>query len=219
MKVLVVFSSDQGPARIRDPEDEKKERPLSPRKEARQTKKPDPQAVDAESLRLNAMGYAGPFRGGKHGQYEGGVRIPFVVRWPGHVQAGRVDDESVISGADWLPTLCSLTATTIVATDFDGEDVSQALLGETHTRTKPLLWKTSSPQSTATIRDGRWKLHFPNSRRSELQLYDVPSDPGEEHNLANDQSEIVRQLAAKIEHWQASLPKEYDKGEDRDADR
>ena len=62
---------------------------------------------DVNAMRLNAMGFAGPFRGGKHDQYEGGIRIPFIVRWPGHVPAGRVDEQSVISGADWLPTLCA----------------------------------------------------------------------------------------------------------------
>ena len=77
---------------------------------------------------------------------EGGLRVPWIVRWPGHVPAGRVDEQSVISAVDYLPTLCALTGVAINATDFEGEDVSAAWLGKaTHTRTKPLLWKTSSP--------------------------------------------------------------------------
>ncbi|MEM8736135.1 MAG: sulfatase-like hydrolase/transferase, partial [Planctomycetota bacterium] len=48
------------------------------------------------------------FGGGKHEQYEGGVRVPFIIRWPGHVSPGRVDNRSVLSGLDWLPTLCSI---------------------------------------------------------------------------------------------------------------
>ncbi len=235
---LVVFSSDQGPASIRDPDEEKQERSMSPRKEARQAKKADSPSAEPELLRLNAMGYAGPFRGGKHAQYEGGIRIPFLVRWPGHVPAGRVDADSVISGADWLPTLCGIVgqveaksrasgnnslgnspaATSDNSQGFDGEDVSKALFGGTHRRTKPLLWKTSSTQSMATIREGEWKLHYPNSRRGEMQLYNVLTDPGEEHNLVNERADIVKQLAAKVESWQATLPKEYDKGEDRDTD-
>lgn len=189
---IVVFSSDQGPAHIRDWSD---------------------------GARLNAMGFAGPFRGGKHNQYEGGVRIPFIVRWPGHVPAGRVNEKSVLSGADWLPTLCALTGTKINAADFDGEDSSNAWLGGEFMRTKPLLWKTSAPQTPGTIREGKWKLHYPNSKRTELELYDVLADPGEQHNLVSQQPEVVKKLSAKLLSWQAKLPKEYDKAEAKDNER
>ena len=187
---IVVCSSDQGPAHIRD---------------------------GSEGVRLNAMGFAGPFRGGKHNQYEGGVRIPFVVRWPDRVAAGRVDEKSVISAIDWLPTLCALTGTQINAADFDGEDVSAAWLGKgEHVRAKPLLWKTSAPQSEGTIRDGQWKLHHPNKRGGELELFDVVADPGEQHNLVKEHPDIVKRLSAKLEAWQATLPKAYDKTNDGD---
>jgi len=169
------------------------------------------------NVRLNAMGFAGPFRGGKHAQYEGGIRIPFIIRWPGHVPAGRVDERSVISGADWLPTLCALTGTEINAADFDGEDASAAWQGKgEHVRTKPLLWKTSAPQSAGTIREGQWKLHHPNSKRGELELFDVVADPGEQRNLVKEHPDIVKRLSAKMQAWQATLPKVYDKREDND---
>ena len=60
-------------------------------------------------LRFNQMGFNGPHRGGKHTHWEGGVRVPWIVRWPGHVLAGRTDERSVISGVDWLPTLSAIT--------------------------------------------------------------------------------------------------------------
>ncbi|MBM3892363.1 MAG: Cerebroside-sulfatase, partial [Verrucomicrobia bacterium] len=213
-KTIVVFSSDQGPAPILVG------KPVKPKAGAA-----DPQseagkrfaANNTDAIRLNAMGFAGPFRGGKHNQYEGGIRIPFIVRWPGHVPAGRVDERSVISGADWLPTLCALTGTKINAADFDGEDASAAWLGKgEHVRAKPLMWKTSAPQTPGTIREGQWKLHYPNSKRTELELYDVVADPGEQHNLVKDHPDIVKRLSAKLEAWQATLPKVYDKGEAKD---
>ena len=106
-------------------------------------------------LRFNQMGCNGPHRGGKHTHWEGGVRVPWIVRWPGHVPAGRTDEQSVLSGADWLPTLCSIVGVKINAADFDGEDTSAAWLGKApHVRTKPLLWKTSSSGSESFIRDG-----------------------------------------------------------------
>lgn len=203
---IVVFSSDQGPAPLREEVPAPKKR----------NNKQNAAGAEVAELRLNAMGFAGPFRGGKHTQLEGGVRIPFIVRWPGQVKAGRVDAQSVISGADWLPTLCALTGTKIDVADLDGEDASSAWRGADFMRTKPLLWKTSSPQSGSAIRDGQWKLHYPNSRREELALYDIAADAGEKNNLAAQHPDIVKRLSAKIEAWQATLPKEYEKIDDKD---
>lgn len=197
---IVVFSSDQGPAPLRDPSESKKKAG----------------ANDTGDVRLNAMGAVGPFRGSKHTQFEGGVRIPFIVRWPGQVKAARVDVQSVLSGADWLPTLCAITGVKIAAADFDGEDASPAWRGAAFSRTKPLLWKTSSLKSPAAIRDGQWKLHFPGSKRDDLALYDLATDPGEATNLIAKHPDIVKRLTAKIESWQATLPKEYDKSDDKD---
>lgn len=211
---IVVFSSDQGPEGIRDNTDAEP----SERKQMKQEKKGKPagDGGGVSDLRLNAMGYSGPLRGGKHNQYEGGVRVPFIVRWPGHVPSGRVDEKSVVSLADWLPTLCAITGTKINADDFDGEDASKAWLGGDFTRTKPLLWKTSAPQSPGTIRDGQWKLHHANRKRGESELYDVVADPGEKNNLAAQHPDIAQKLSAKLEAWQATLPKSYDKSDDGD---
>ncbi|MCX7887532.1 MAG: sulfatase-like hydrolase/transferase [Verrucomicrobiae bacterium] len=182
---IVVFSSDQGPAPIRE--------------------------GVTDPIRLNAMGCAGPFRGGKHNQYEGGIRIPFIVRWPDRVTAGRVDNTSILGGVDWLPTLCALTGIPINPADFDGEDTSAAWLGRPFTRTKPLLWKTSAANSPTAIREGRWKLHYPNNKRAELELYDLETDPGERHNLARQQPDIVQRLSANVMAWQTTLPAKYEK--------
>jgi len=166
------------------------------------------------------VSFAGPFRGYLGSAYEGSIRTPMLTRWPGRVPAGRVDEKSVISGIDWLPTLCALTGTKINAADFEGEDVSAAWLGKgEHVRTKPLLWKTSAPQSAGAIREGQWKLHYPNSKRGELEIFDVVADPGEQHNLVKEHPDIVKRLSAKLEAWQATLPKAYDKGDAKDDDK
>lgn len=198
---IVVFSSDQGAAPIRA-----------------EGIKVGGKKVNDDKMRLNAMGYNGIYRGGKHGMYEGGVRVPWIVRWPEHVPANRVDEKSVISGADFLPTLCALTGVTIDNKDFDGEDASAAWLGKTeHVRSKPLLWKTSSPGSDAGIREGQWKLIYPTRRKgAELALYDIINDPSEKHNLASTNSDIVNKLSAKVEAWVSTLPKEYIKTNDND---
>jgi len=81
---IVVFSSDHGPAPV-----------ILASKGARKYSN-------------NMLGSAGIYRGGKHTQYEGGTRVPFIIRWPSHVQAGHVDTENVCSFIDWMPPLLSL---------------------------------------------------------------------------------------------------------------
>lgn len=169
-------------------------------------------------LRFNQMGFNGAHRGGKHTNLEGGLRVPWIVRWPGHVPAGRVDEQSVISAVDYLPTLCALTGVTISAADFEGEDVSATWLGKaTHTRPKPLLWKTSSPGSQAVIREGQWKLFHPIRKNGgAFELYNIATDPGEAHNLAAQQPEVLARLKTQLEAWVATLPKEYIKTADNE---
>ncbi len=188
---LVIFSSDQG---------------------ADMTK------ASLGGVRFNQMGFNGSHRGGKHTNLEGGLRVPFIVRWPSHVRANRLDDRSVISGVDFLPTLCALTGIEINIDDFDGEDVSAAWLGKAaHVRTKPLMWKTSSPGAQALIRVGKWKLFHPIRKNAgEFELYDIEADPGELHNLAAEQPEIMRTLVARLDAWVSTLPKEYVKTKDKE---
>ena len=206
---LIAFSSDQGPAGIR--EGELSEKSMAKKERKRATKaNPKPDAEDGTDIRLNAMGSAGPFRGGKHLQYEGGVRIPFILRWPGHVPAGRVDENSVLSGADWLPTLCALAGQPINAADFDGLDASAAWLGKEFIRSKPLFWKVGSRNAATAILDGPWKLHHPNSKRGELELYNISDDPAEASNLVEKEPTMVKLLTAQIAAWHSTLPEVYE---------
>jgi N-acetylgalactosamine-6-sulfatase len=124
-----------------------------------------------------------------------------------------VDKTSVLSGIDWLPTVCSIAGVSGPPADLDGEDVSRAWLGGEHVRTKPLFWKVSNPRADVGLREGRWKIHY--AARGETELYDVVADPGETRNLAAEQPDVVRSLAAKIEAWNATLPA-YEKAVDKD---
>jgi N-acetylgalactosamine-6-sulfatase len=144
--------------------------------------------------------------------HDGGVRVPFLLRWPGHAPAGRVDAASVISGIHWLPTLCAIVGARINAADFDGEDLSRSWRGEApHVRTKPLLWSVSNPRADVGVRSGDWKLILPNGRRGETELYQLTADPGETRNLAAEKPDVVLRLSGIATTWSATLPKEYDK--------
>lgn len=206
-RTIVVFSSDHGAPAIPSVEQELK----------RSAADGDGATVSLASVRLNLMGSNGHLRGGKHNSYEGGVRSPFIVRWPGRVPAGRVDADSVTSGIDWLPSLCALAGVDAGAADLDGEDVSGCWFGEsTHVRTRPLLWKTSNPRADVTLRDGAWKLRLPGTKRSELELFDLSRDPGEQHNLAGERDDVVQRLRRIAEDWNRTLPAAYEKTEDRE---
>ena len=88
-----------------------------------------------------AIGSAGPLKGGKGSTLEGGVRVPFIARWPGKIAAGGVDDSSMISAVDLLPTFCRLAdVTPPAALELDGTDLSSFLKGGEVSRPKPLLW-------------------------------------------------------------------------------
>lgn len=183
---LVVFSSDNGP-----------------------------EDILVRNAGHSGVGSAGPFRGRKRSLYEGGVRLPFIARWPRITPPGRVDDTSVISGVDWLPTLCRLAGVQLPQdADVDGEDLADVLHGKTKVRKKPLFWEWRfgiaghvlhrSPM--LAIRESKWKLLL-NPDRSRVELYDIPADPSELNNRAEKHPEVVENLAKKALAWQTTLPK------------
>jgi len=174
-----------------------------------------PEDIHIRNAGHSGIGSAGPFRGRKRSLYEGGVRVPFLVRWPGQVPAGRVETNSVVAGVDWLPTVCQLAGVPLpAAVKPDGEDVSDILRGESRPRASPLLWEwrfhiSGEPfhrSPILAIRDGNWKLLL-NPDRSRVELYDIPRDPTELNNLAERYPARVSALARQALDWQATLPK------------
>lgn len=159
------------------------------------------------------VGNSGPLRARKRSMYEGGIRTFGLLRWPGHVAAGRVDETSVTGGVDFLPTICKLAGVNVPDNVHpDGEDVSDIWTGKPRPRTKPLFWEwffrvwgdEYTPPMIA-IRDGDWKL-FVNHDGSRAQLFDIPNDIGEAHDVAAMHPDVVQSLTAKALAWQKSLP-------------
>ena len=159
------------------------------------------------------VGSPGPLRARKRSMYEGGIRTFGLVRWPGHVAAGRVDETSVIGGVDWLPTICKLAGVTVPdSVRPDGEDVSDIWLGQPRARRKPLhwewlfrVWGEEYHPPMLAIRDGDWKL-FVNHDGKGAELYRIPQDIAERNNLASAHPDVVKDLTAKALAWQQSLP-------------
>jgi hypothetical protein len=112
--------------------------------------------------------------------------------------------------------MCSLTATPNTLKDIDGEDASDAWLGGTHVRRKPLFWKTSSANSDPAVRWENWKFHGSNRKNGEVELYDLTSDTAERRNLAKDRPDVVTKLSAMLGEWKSTLPATYDHGNARE---
>ncbi len=157
---------------------------------------------------------AGPFRGMKRSLYEGGVRMPLMVRWKGTTPAGEVDNRSILNGVDLLPTFCRLAGIE-PPQDIrrDGEDMSAVLSGDRKERTKPMLWENRFPvyghvmhkSPMLAIRDGNWKLLM-NPDGSRVELFDIPADPLEMNNLAYSFPHVVHDLSQKVLAWRKTLP-------------
>jgi arylsulfatase A-like enzyme len=156
-------------------------------------------------------------RGSKLSLYEGGIRLPFIARWPGKVPAGRVDETTVLAAVDILPTLCAITGATSDVSS-DGEDLSAALFGTATQRAKPLFWEYGRNTKSFTypedarhrspnvaIRDEKWKL-LANADGSGVELYDIIADANETKNLQSDEPEVTRRLREALLIWRRSLP-------------
>jgi arylsulfatase A-like enzyme len=159
-----------------------------------------------------SVGETGGLRGRKRSLFEGGVRTPFIVRWPGHAPAGAKDESTVISAVDLLPTLCAAADVTLPeGYTSDGESVLPAFLGKPMVRTKPIFWEWRGTDvepdwwPRLAVRDGDWKLlSSPGDGRTEL--YNLADDPSETRNLAETEPELVARMAQTVDAWKATLP-------------
>ncbi len=149
----------------------------------------------------------GPFRGRKQQLWEGGIRVPMIARWPGHIAAGEVADHL---SAQWdvLPTVLELVgAGAAIPTDIDGISFAPTLLGEDGQPTHNVMyWELGRQQA---VRAGDWKLYRRANADGEIdtvELFNLADDPGEQINLAGGEPD---RLAELIELARASrLPSE-----------
>ncbi len=165
----------------------------------------------------DAPGSTGGFRGRKWSLYEGGIRMPLIVRWKGKIPAGKVDESTIVGAVDFFPTFCALAGVEPPPADFDGVDMSAAFLGTPQTRDKPLYWeygrdetylkpgKESDQSPNLAIRDGRWKLLI-NADGTRLELYDFEASTDELENVASRRPEVAERLSNSLLEWRRGLP-------------
>ena len=164
-----------------------------------------------------AWGSSGPLREGKGSTYEGGSRVPCIVRWPGHVPAGRTCD-AIFATIDFLPTIAAIAGCQ-PPTDrtLDGIDQTPLLTGQAEKGRDEFLYFPAGNRGCCHaperviygIRQGRWKLLPADRTRTPgyvkdkgpgvVELFDLDTDIGEQHNLADQHPDIVQRLAERIE--------------------
>ena len=174
-----------------------------------------PEDILVRNASHSGVGSTGIFRGRKRSLYNGGICVPFILRWPaGQMKSGVIDNESVLGAVDLLPTFCSMAGVELpTGLELDGEDVSDIFRGKSRKRSNSLMWDWRfavyghvmhrSPR--LAIRDGKWKLLM-NPDNSRIELYNISEDPGELQDLADTYGNVTRHLSSKLLQWHETLP-------------
>lgn len=173
----------------------------------------------------NHGGSAGPLREGKGTVFEGGIRVPFVARWPGHIPAGAVCKEPAMT-IDLLPTIAKRIGAELPTHAIDGLDIWPLLAGVDGAQSPHDAFCFYYQQNELqALRSGKWKLHMPHTSRTMqgqppgkdgkpgkykaikvgLELYDLDADLGETNNVADQHPDVVAKLLEKVERVRSEL--------------
>jgi len=136
------------------------------------------------------LGSAGPFRGIRGELYEGGLRVPMLVHWPGKIRAGQTDDFPWAAW-DFLPTAMGI-ALTKLPENMDGISILPTLLGRTQTNRHDFFhWEMKGePNVAQAARMGDWKITRAQDDKS-WELYNLKTDPGETQNVADKNPDVI----------------------------
>lgn len=151
-----------------------------------------------------------PYRAGKGYTYEGGQRVPLIIRWPGHVPEGRVVDAPV-SNVDWIPTLLELAGAP-VPTDLDGISFADGLTGGVFPE-RALFWHfphytNQGGRPSGAMRDGDWLL-VERYDEDKTELYDLSVDAGEKQDVAHGFPGRVASMRTALDDWRRASEVQY----------
>lgn len=200
---IVMFSSDNGPAGTPYSADDRAPTPA------------DGDMKKGFDIYYSA-GSTGGLRGRKAKLFEGGVRVPFILRWPGHTPAGMKNDRTVFTAIDMLPTICAAAGVKLPDDHKgDGENLLAAFEGKPVQRTQPLFWKASGVGRDAdnwcqwSMREGDWKI-YADPEVKHIELYNLAKDRAEKSDVSKDNPETVARMKAQLLVWVATLPESPD---------
>jgi arylsulfatase A-like enzyme len=150
--------------------------------------------------------YNSPFRAGKGYLYEGGIRIPLIIKWSGQIPAGKVISTPV-NNTDWLPTILDIVGIKIPK-KIDGISIKNILLSGKELKTARRFffhfphYTNQGGRPAGAIRDGNWKL-IENYEDGSIELYNLEKDPSETRNLASSEPKIAARLKNLLDKWRS----------------
>ncbi len=146
-----------------------------------------------------ARGDNGVLRAAKASVYEGGHRVPGMIRYPGKIQAGVVSNATVLS-MDFLPTLVDFAGGKPTGTNIDGINLKNLLLNNEQLPERDLFWSFGNK---IAMRSGKWKLvSIQTKKNNTVELFDLETDLSEKTDLSADHPELVKEMLVRFENWQ-----------------
>ncbi|MBK6496242.1 MAG: sulfatase-like hydrolase/transferase [Gemmatimonadetes bacterium] len=137
--------------------------------------------------------------------WEGGIRVPAILRWPGHIPAGRVSDQVAIT-MDLTASILAATRTPVPDdARLEGINLFPVLEGRAAAIERTLFWRVVGGRAQRAVRSGDWKLLFDGPR---AMLFNLRTDIGERNNVIGDRSDIARRLSPLLAAWQADVEDE-----------
>jgi arylsulfatase A len=166
---------------------------------------------EGDGLKTRARGSTGGLRGRKRAMYEGGIRVPGLARWPGHIKPGTTVDVPVI-GTDLSPTVLGICgAKQLTDRVIDGVDVMPLLTGKVAAveRKVPLYWRLNMAPNNLhmALRDGDWKV-IASQDFTKVELYDLKSDPKETTDLSARETEKLASMTKRLKELNGEIEKE-----------
>ncbi|MAT12852.1 MAG: sulfatase [Rhodopirellula sp.] len=164
-----------------------------------------------EERTFGGGGSAGIYRGAKFSLFEGGIRVPAIISWPGHLPEGESRDQ-LATAIDWFPTVANLAGIKKIDHRIDGKDITNLLMSaEVRSPHDVFHWQTGGGKNPPwAVRKGDWKLlgnprdtsmKAPITPTDKLFLANLREDPTEMKNFAQQQPEVVNELLKLHEQW------------------
>ena len=146
-------------------------------------------------------GSAGPHRGAKFSLYEGGIRVPAIISWPGNLPQNEVRNQ-IATGCDWFPTIMELCKIPAAEHKIDGKSLLPVITSKSaRSAHKIFHWKSGN---SVAVREGKWKLVMSGKK---VELFDLPNDLGESRNLIKEHPKTVKKLREQSAiYWRSVNP-------------
>jgi arylsulfatase A-like enzyme len=146
-------------------------------------------------------GSAGPHRGAKFSLYEGGIRVPAIISWPGNLPQNEVRNQ-IATGCDWFPTIMELCKIPAAEHKIDGKSLIPVINSKSASSAHKIFhWKSGN---SVAVREGKWKLVMSGKK---VELFDLPNDLSESRNLIKEHPKMVKKLREQSAiYWRSVNP-------------